>query len=82
MRTYHQRPKHVIKWVFSDVDTCFFTNVVCLNIYDIYGVKVVYNAQFVTRILAESVVVSGWLNLYPQCLRIFMYLVYFIDVYG
>ena len=50
MRTYHQRPKHVIKWVFSDVDTCFFTNVVCLNTYDIYGVKVVYNAQFFTRI--------------------------------
>ena len=48
--TYHQRPKHVIKWVFSDVDICFFTNVVCLNAYDIYGVKVVYNAQFFTRI--------------------------------
>ncbi len=50
MWTYHQRPKHVIKRVFSDVDTCFFTNVVCLNTYDIYGVKVVYNAQFFTRI--------------------------------
>ncbi len=58
----------------------------CLNAYDIYGVKVVYNAQFFTRILAESVVVSGcnwgWLNLYLQCLRIAMYLAYFIDVYG
>ena len=38
------------KWVFSDVGTCFFTNVVCLNTYDIYGVKVAYNAQFFTRI--------------------------------
>ncbi len=39
-----------VKWVFSGVDICFFTNVVCLNAYDIYGVQVVYNAQFFTRI--------------------------------
>ncbi len=36
-----QRPKHVIKWVFSGVDICVFTNAVCLNAYDIYGVQVV-----------------------------------------
>ncbi len=39
-----------VKWVFSDVDTCFFTNVVCLNAFDIYGVKVVYKTHFSTRI--------------------------------
>ncbi len=54
---------HALKWVFSDVDICFF-NVVRLNAYDIYGVQVVYKAHFFHED-SKSVVVSGWLNLYP-----------------
>ncbi len=49
------------------------------RVFSVYGVQVVYNAQLFHED-SESGVVSGWLNLYPQCLRIAMYLAYFIDV--
>ncbi len=84
MRACHQRPKHLIKRGFIDINICWGRRCWAYDYIWYISINGVLTAlvRLVFHEDSESMVFSNWLCFHVACFRIVVYHVYFTHIYN